>query len=392
MRLLRTLLACALLTAAFSKGRAQSLSVSAATADTILRFVARDGTPLEGKLSLPAGVRGRVPIVFYLHGAGPRNYDNPVRYRAADGQVHTLNYYDWYANELARRGVAFFRMSKRGCAVDSTGRSNVDRTVFSKATASVLLQDYSEALALVRRHANVDPDRVVLYGSSEGTRLAPQLARAMPNGIVALVLTSYAGDNTRETVTWQNSVGPWRNLQALAPEAMDGVMTRAEFDSVVKRSPPFAQRFPFQVVDGNADGSVTEAELAAVVRPRLDMILNAVTSKNDDFLWHAVVNLTSAYLLEDWEGPPTHELLQPLTLPIGIFHGELDGTTRVEAVRETESAFRAAGKTNLTVKTYAGLDHDLGWTPTAALRTGVVALLESFDFVRSVVAPSTPRP
>jgi pimeloyl-ACP methyl ester carboxylesterase len=282
-------------------------------------------------------------------------------------------------------------MSKRGCSIDSAGRPHVDRATFSKATASVLLEDYRQALTLLRQRADVDPDRIVLYGSSEGTRLAPRLARAAPAGIVALVLTSYAGDNTRETVIWQNSVGPWRNLQALAPEAMDGVLTRAEFDSVVRRLPSFSQRFPFAAVDGNADGRVTEAELAALVKPRLDMILSAVSSKNDDFLWQAVLNLTSAYLLEEWEGPPTHALLQPLTLPIGIFHGELDGTTRVEAVRETETAFRAAGKTNLTVKTYAGLDHDLGWTPTTALRGGVVALQDSFDFVRSVVATASSR-
>jgi alpha-beta hydrolase superfamily lysophospholipase len=355
-------------------------------------LVATDGTPLVGKLSLPAGAQGRVPIVFYLHGAGPRNYDNPVRYRGADAQVHTLNYYDWYATELARRGVGFFRMSKRGCSIDSAGRPQVDRAVFSKATATVLLDDYRQALTLVRQHAEVDPDRIVLYGSSEGTRLAPRLARASPAGVVALVLTSYAGDNTRETVIWQNSTGPWRNVQALAPEARDGVLTRAEFDSLVRRSPSMAQRFPFQAVDGNGDGRVTEAELAAVVKPRLDMILDAVASKNDDFLWQAVVNLTSAYLLEDWDGPPTHQLLQPLTIPIAIFHGELDGTTRVEAVRDTEAAFRTAGKANLTVKTYAELDHDLGWTPATALRGGVVALQDSFDFVRSVVGDAASRP
>ena len=40
--------------------------------DLFIRFSATDGTPLEGKLSLPAGAKGQVPVVFRLHGAGPR--------------------------------------------------------------------------------------------------------------------------------------------------------------------------------------------------------------------------------------------------------------------------------------------------------------------------------
>jgi len=54
--------------------------------------------------------------------------------------------------------------------------------------------------------------------------------------------------------------------------------------------------------------------------------------------------------------------------PINIFHGEVDGTTRVEGVRETEAAFRAAGRTNLTVHIYPGHGHDLDWTPSRSVR------------------------
>lgn len=353
--------------------------------DIIVHWTATDGTPLEGKLSVPAGTNRLVPVVFYLHGAGPRNYDHPVRFRGADGQVHSVNYYDYFARELARRGLGFFRMSKRGCSLDSTGRSVVDRAVFSQATPTLQLDDYARALEVLRRHPGVDADRVVLFGSSEGTRLAPQLARRSTAGIVGLVLTSYASDNTHDIIVWQNSIGPWRGVTKLVPAAGDGTLTRREYDDALAREPVLAQRLPWAAIDVDTSGAVTAEELAAVVRPRLDAILRAVEERNDDFLWQAVVNLTSAYLRDGWDGEPTRTFLLVLDVPIGIFHGELDAATRVEGVRETEAAFRAARNTNLTVRIYPGYDHDLNWTPDLAGGLGPQPYQDAFAFAAGLV-------
>lgn len=353
--------------------------------DVLVRFSARDGTPLEGKLSLPAGSADRVPVVLYLHGAGPRTYDHAVRYRDADGEVRTLNYFDLYASELAAQGVAFFRISKRGCSADSTGRPTIDRDIFSKATPTVLLDDYHRALEVLRARPEVDPSRVVLMGSSEGTRLAPQLAARAAVGIAGLVLMSHAPDNQRNTVEWQNTVGPWRNVQRLFAPAARDVLTRAGYDSVVARQPSLAAQLPFAVVDRDSNQVITPAELATLVRPRLDAIVKAVDDRNDDFLWQSLLNLSSAYLLDGWNAEPTSAFLLPLTIPIGIFHGELDGTTRVEGVRETEDAFRRAGKTNLTVRIYPGMDHNLGWTPTLALSGGPAPYRDAFRFAAALV-------
>src|SRR5215204_4245786 len=113
-----------------------------AVTDVLVQFVAADGTRLEGKLTIPAAAKGPVPVVFHLHGAGPMNYDHPLRYKDREGAIQTYRYYDFYSQELARRGVAFFRMSKRGCSLDATGGSAIDRSVFSKATPTILLGDY----------------------------------------------------------------------------------------------------------------------------------------------------------------------------------------------------------------------------------------------------------
>jgi len=142
---------------------------------------------------------------------------------------------------------------------------------------------------------------------------------------------------------------------------------------------PFSQRA--------ADGIVSAAEMARVVRPRLDAILKAVEARNDDFLWQALGNLSAAYLLDGWDGEPTSPMLLKLHVPIGIFHGEVDGTTRVEGVRETEAVFRAAGRTNLTVHIYPGHGHDLNWTPKTAGTGGPLPFQDAFRLAADLVRP-----
>jgi pimeloyl-ACP methyl ester carboxylesterase len=364
---------------------AQSPAPPPGVTDITIQFMASDGTPLAAKLSLPAAAVGAVPVVFHLHGAGPRNYDHVVRYRDTDGQIRAVNYYDYYARELAKRGVAFFRMSKRGCTIDAAGQSQVDRAVFSKTTATVLLDDYARGLDELRGRKEIDATRIVLSGASEGTRLAPQLALRTPAGIAGLALMSYQPDNIRRTVEWQNTVGPWRSITYLIPASADDALTKAEYEAARATNASLAQRLPFAMFDTNADGTITSAETARVLQPRLDAILKAVKDRDDDFLWTAVVNLSSGYLLDGWEAEPTSAFLLKVARPIGIFHGELDGTTRVEGVRETQAAFSTAGRKDLTVKIYPDMDHDLGWTPLSTRDAGPQPHQDAFAFIADLV-------
>lgn len=357
--------------------------------DIVLTFAATDGTALEAKLSIPAGATAPVPVVYHLHGAGPRNFDHAMRYVDADGKRKTGRFYDYYAHEVTRRGLAFFRMSKRGCTAEiPSGRPLVDRPVFSTATPTVLLDDYTRGLEALRQRPEIDARKIILSGASEGTRLGPELALRSPEGIIGLALAGYAADNAHDIVVWQNTVGPWRNMIKRIPAAADGVLTKEEHTTAAAIEPQLATTLPFASIDTNADGIVNEAEFAGLTRPRLDAILKAVEERNDELIWQAVVNLTSAYLLEGWDGPPNHATLVKIDLPIAIYHGDLDGACRVEGVQETAAAFRAAGKTNLAVHLYEGHDHDLNWTWQTSKNGGPRPYQEAFDFMAGLARPA----
>lgn len=351
----------------------------------VFSFEASDGTPLEAKLSVPAR-RDPVPVVFYLHGASVRSYDNPFRYRDDEGEVQKANYLDYHAEQLGRRGIAFCRMSKRGCvASDEPPGLILDREVFAGATPTVLLDDYQRGLDALRKRPEIDPARVAFLGSSEGTWMAPRLARRSPRGVVGVAMSGYAADNTRDTVVWQTTVGPWRGIEHLLPAARDGRLTRAEYDEAVADQPALAQGLPFAAVDANGDEALTEDELAQLIEPRLDAILKAVEDRDDEFLAKNLLNLSSAYLLDWWTAEPNCSHLLELDIPLAIFHGALDNTCRVEGVRETEEAFRKAGKTNLTVHVYPDADHDLDWTWRSASDGGPEGYRELFAWIKELL-------
>ncbi len=342
-----------------------------APSEVLLNFEAEDGTALEAKLSLPVERSGPVPVVYYLHGAGARTYDNPFAYVDVDGERKVGRYLDLFVQELTKRGIGFCRMSKRGCrALPAPRWMALDREIFSQATPSILMSDYALGLEELRKRDEIDAARILFVGASEGTWIAPRLAHQSPEGVIGIAMLGYASDNTRDTIVWQNTIGPWRNIAHLIPDARDGELTQAEYDAFAEAEPETASTLPFGMLDSDQSGAMTTEDLQRLNKPALEMILKAVEEGNDEFLWHQLLNLTSAYCKEWWDTEPNSAALLRLDIPLAIFHGELDGSCRVEGVRETEAAFKEAGRDNLRVRIYPDVDHGLNWTQEAVSEGG----------------------
>src|SRR5262249_6591476 len=77
--------------------------------------------------------------------------------------------------------------------------------------------------------------------------------------------------------------------------------------------------------------------------------------------------------------PAMWGLLSQLSMPVGLFQGEIDANTSVEDVPVLERQAKAGGKTNLEFRYFDGLDHGLGtveYFNTGKPSTGYVAIFE----------------
>jgi uncharacterized protein len=144
------------------------------------------GPPLAGTLTLP-DVAGPVPAVLLATGSGPLDRDSDHRRMRFD-VTRAL------AHALAEGGLASLRYDKRG-----VGESPGD---WRAAGLYDNVDDLARARDVLAARPEVDPDRVLLAGHSEGAILAAALAgRGAPvAGVVLLALSASPG---AELLRWQ---------------------------------------------------------------------------------------------------------------------------------------------------------------------------------------------
>ncbi len=147
---------------------------------------------LSGTLTLPDGPLP-VPAVVIASGSGPLDRDSNhgrARFDVARQLAHAL----------AEGGLASLRYDKRGVG-DSPGD-------WRSAGLHDNVDDLGRALGTLAARPEVDPDRLVVAGHSEGAILAAALAgRGAPvNGAVLLSMSATPGD---ELLRWQaRTIGP----------------------------------------------------------------------------------------------------------------------------------------------------------------------------------------
>jgi pimeloyl-ACP methyl ester carboxylesterase len=143
--------------------------------------------PLAGTLALPDG-EGPAPAVVIASGSGPLDRDsNHKRARFDVGWA--------LAHALTEAGFATYRYDKRGA-----GESPGDwRTVGFGDN----VDDLDRALDAVRARPEVDADRVLLAGHSEGALLAAGVAARAAGDVAGVVLLSTSATPGEELLRWQ---------------------------------------------------------------------------------------------------------------------------------------------------------------------------------------------
>ena len=114
---------------------------------------------LAGALTLPKGAGIRYPAALIISGAGPQD---------RDGNQGVFRLYKLIAEKLSANGVAVLRHDDRG-----VGKSSMPKT---PTTYHGLIKDSKAAVEYLRSRKEIDPDRIVLIGHSEGGTTAAIIA------------------------------------------------------------------------------------------------------------------------------------------------------------------------------------------------------------------------
>jgi len=346
-------------------------------------FRSQDGQELFGKLTMPDG-NGPRPVVMMIQTAEAQTADSKVQ-----GPRGPIDFFDLYRRELAVMGVAFFSYEGRGIRLgDKPPRYvAIDRPLFNTATLERKVQDAMAAVRTLKARPDVDGSRILLTGVSEGTLLAAETATRMPKDIKALVLSSVVTD-MREAIKFMMTDGAFLQHQQFWDANNDGRITAEEFEAD-RRGVRRAAKLEFSSLDVNGDGVYTSEDRRIVAKS----LLAAADAGDADTVWNgflkvaASLELPDGWLKDHFAHPGIWTYLSQVDIPVGLFHGEIDGNTPVAGVRGLERQAMAAGKTKFEFHYFAGEEHSLGGLDYFLRGGPSEGYKELFAYVKRQIAP-----
>lgn len=133
---------------------------------------------LAGTLTLPSSKEPH-PVVVFIHGSGPDSREN----------------YRFYADLFARHGIATLIYDKRG-----VGASTGD---WRRVHFMDLAEDALAGVRLLKSRRDIDPNKIGLWGGSNGGWVAP-LAASLSNDVAFVITVAGAAIPPSELVKWRS--------------------------------------------------------------------------------------------------------------------------------------------------------------------------------------------
>jgi uncharacterized protein len=148
--------------------------------DREVAFSGRGGLELKGTLSLPAAERKGLPAVLLIPGSGPTDRDGN------QGPLQT-DLLKQFSQRLVSEGYVTLRYDKRAVPATYGERFPSEQAEMEDFFSwESFVEDARAAVAFLRGRAEVDPDRVTVFGHSEGGMIALELGagEAPPAGLI----------------------------------------------------------------------------------------------------------------------------------------------------------------------------------------------------------------
>jgi len=367
-----------------TSNEAEATEISPVASSNIMEIASFDGYTLRGRLTLPSD-ESIGTLVIKVNSSGPHTFDTRRNFGAG-----VVNHNDFYALRFQEQGIAFFSYNTRG--VDHGDTPPLFITINDEQYLTYLpsnqVQDIYYMINAIRKS---DPrlanSRILLWGHSEGAIIAPLFAKQFPHMVDGLILLGAPIVNLRNVLIWQNTGGPsmvWYRAHFEADE--QGRISKEAFEADPNNViASVLQNTAFDDIDRNNDGYLCEEDFAiiwpSIVGHTLDEILSAIERRDNTWLMNNYpVRLTAEWFLEHFELRSNMELLPTLDLPIFIFHGTLDQNVCVREVYALRDKLSEFNRTNITIKTFAGHDHELNlaqYITHAIVSEGMQAALDA---------------
>ena len=363
----------------------ESEDISVAS-EHMIEVTSFDGYTFIGRLTLPECAENVRTLVIFVNSSGPNTYLN---------RRTGFNFFDFFADEFSERGIAFFSHNTRGVSVGDTPPLYVEINEEKYQTYLPLnsVEDIYHIVKTLRSNERLANSKVYLLGMSEGTIIAPLFAETYPDIVDGLFLWGYVNVNLRDVLIWQNTGGPhmvWYRAHFEHDE--QGRISREAFEAVPssERARILGGNVSFEDIDINNDGYITYEDFIDIwvelVGHTVDDILYAIESRDDQWLktnyGGGILPLTSGWFLQHFGLRSNMEVLPGLDLPIHIFHGALDQNVDVREVYRVYARFQELGKTNLTIHTFDGHDHNLNFIEIMVyerIPDGIQAILDAIS-------------
>lgn len=319
------------------------------------------------EMTFPAGQRGPFPTVLLIAGSGPADMDftllDPLTGAPRSAIVRDI------AEFLSARGYAVVRYNKH--YITGLNDPQEIQTYYQRFTLQMLLDDASSVYEAVRALPQVDPERIVLYGWSEGSTIAVQLAIEQPV-VAGLVLQGALATTFRDAFHYQVRQLAVNYLTEVSDANRDGLIDLNELFAGYQQHPGTVAGYAF-LLCFDPTSTPASPQLNAAIDQNGDELLD-ISAEIIPFVdtYFATFDETAAAGLSpygpqyatDRQLPTILDSVAQVKQPVVILHGENDANVPPQSSVQIDAALEAAGNTDHTLKLYPELGHSLGLATT----------------------------
>jgi len=350
-------------------------------AQEVIRISSFDYEIIEGRLNIPS-TSFKNTIVIDVPSSGPHTYENMRKI----GRSTVFKYHDYFQNEFAKRGIAYFSYSTRYTLPDSTNPpyyDKVEKEKFFSYTPIIKVKDLEEIIKFLKKDDRLASSKFIILGFSEGALLATLAAERKIVSVDALFLAGTPTDDVYTTMLWQLSgASSMINFRKFFDVNKDSIIQKSEYEEADPRAIARVGGKKFEELDMDYDSVLTSEDFRIIIEPQLHQISNAIEKDDNEWIWNNYFRVGTQWIKEHQFLEPSITRILRLDLPTYLFHGSNDANCPVEGIIQMQKKAHELNKQNIHVFIFPDHDHTLGflsWVVRKSLPDGLKTLFEEVE-------------